>query len=297
MNNRQLLDIAVHSIEHAETPAVVFEPRGRIAYANEPFKRIWGIDHVVGAHAPALSPTFSEILTEIRNRRAAFAMEIDANQIGYGYIETLSLPYYHDEQLTYIVTFATELPSVPPEAELAYARRLIPDGENICILREDLTLVACEVDDKSLFYGRETAQQDLTEVIHEDDMLIFMRAMEQAKGAESPATFEFRALRKDGIERLGAMLAYTNERMPRWVLGTTPLSPLGGRIITRLREAWGASNVAELARCMGLSRSTVTRYRTKDHVPAEWLIETYLRRRVSVHWLYTGHGPRFISEP
>jgi len=234
----------------------------------------------------------------VKARGAVVASELDANRAGFGYLETYSVPYFADSELLYILTACTEVPQHTPDIAMAYARQISLAGDNLFILRENLSIVACEVDHDSLFHKDNARDQQLLDVIHEEDASILRRAINISRENSSrSARLELRVQRRNGIARMAATVTYVPGRKERWILSTRPTSPLGGRIIDRMRIAWGVETYADLARAMGMDRSALSRYRRRDSVPADWLILTYLRCRVSVHWLYTGHGPRTIHGP
>lgn len=297
LDSEYILSVAVNSVATAHEPAVIYEPSGRVAYANDPWKQLFGQDHAVGVFLPHISASYAEIATLVQRRGAVVTAEIDAGRAGFGYIETHSIPYFVEQTLLYILTVCTEPPH-RPDIELAYARQISPPGDNLFILREDLSIVTCEVDSDSLFYGADATDRQLLEAIHEDDANVLLRAMRiSQQHPTTPTRIELRIHRRRGLVRMASAVTYVPGRAQRWILSTRSTSPLGGRIIARMCEAWGVDSYAALARAMDIDRSTISKYRTRDSVPSGWLIETYLKHRVSVHWLYTGHGPKIIADP
>lgn len=270
---------------------MIYSPSGSIAYANAAWEQMLHMEHMVGTQLFVTCPDMAELTAAVIRTASVQEREI---LTGSTYLHTHSIPYYQADTLHYILTTGRPRPHTSNSQDLAYARQQARPGDNICILREDLSIVASDTDTDSLLYTGST----LSEYLNPNDIPALTSAMEQARQQETSISCQLHIRQRMGMEQVKAQLTYFDSHAHRWILAAQPTRPLGGRIIDRLCIAWSTDNSsASLARAMGLTRSAVSRYRKKESVPAEWLIRTYVEKGISVHWLYTGHGHKFSHAP
>ena len=63
----------------------------------------------------------------------------------------------------------------------------------------------------------------------------------------------------------------------------------------RLREAFGDLRNKDIAELLGVSKATVTLYTQGHFPPSEMLLRIGEKTGCNLHWLMTGHGPKWAS--
>ncbi|MFK4764267.1 S24 family peptidase [Desulfobaculum sp. SPO524] len=67
-------------------------------------------------------------------------------------------------------------------------------------------------------------------------------------------------------------------------------------VIARIIEALGIGTQSALARELGVSRGAISDAKSKNKVPAEWLLKLFRTHSLNPFWLETGHGAKFLRE-
>lgn len=79
-----------------------------------------------------------------------------------------------------------------------------------------------------------------------------------------------------------------------------PDGPVAGfgaaQIIARMMEALGVSTQSALAEELGVSRGAVSDAKSKDKIPAEWLLKLFRGYGVNPFWLETGRGSMQLDQ-
>lgn len=68
-------------------------------------------------------------------------------------------------------------------------------------------------------------------------------------------------------------------------------------LFERIRGALNAKNAAEVAEMLGITEQAITRWKKDGGVKIQTLNLVFELSGVSIHWLLTGKGEKFVSEP
>lgn len=68
------------------------------------------------------------------------------------------------------------------------------------------------------------------------------------------------------------------------------------QIISRMMEALGVSTQSALAEELGVSRGAVSDAKSKDKVPAEWLLKLFRGHGINPFWMETGRGSMHLDQ-
>lgn len=69
----------------------------------------------------------------------------------------------------------------------------------------------------------------------------------------------------------------------------------GKEVIARILEAYGFTTRITLCKQLGVSQSTMANRYARDTFPADWVIVCHLETGVSLIWLSTGVGSKFVD--
>ncbi|MFV0347691.1 MAG: helix-turn-helix domain-containing protein [Halodesulfovibrio sp.] len=179
------------------------------------------------------------------------------------------------------------------QLDIVHARQLAETPiDNLLIISDQRLVLEARVDHGSLA-TLSTIGLDYLELIHPLQHESMIRLMELAKATPGDVYKGQTIVRRlDGMRTATLRIQYRQNRYGggRWYTATHVLSPIGGQICDRLMMAYGAASQTELAKCIGVDRSAVSRHSRADDVPANWIIDCWKKTGTSTDWLLTGHG-------
>lgn len=169
--------------------------------------------------------------------------------------------------------------------------------DNYWILDEEGLIIHCDVDPGSLFYGEVAIGRSILEVIHPDHVEQLGQDLEDIRHRPGIGRrLRTLAKRKKENTHIEFDAVYVeDEAGDRYYIASRVLNPSGDALVDRMLEAWGVEFDSELAELLHVDRSTISKWRLDPTRADKGLLATYRACAVSVDWLETGRGYKFIS--
>lgn len=169
--------------------------------------------------------------------------------------------------------------------------------DNYWILDEDGLVLHCEVDQGSLFHEGVAIGHSILEVIHPDHVEQLKHDLKEIQRRPGVGRrLHTLARRRKENEHIEFDAVYVpDEAGDRYYITSRVLNPSGDALVDRMIEAWGVDSDGELAALLKVDRSTISKWRRDPTRADKGLLATYRSCAVSVEWLETGRGFKFIS--